>query len=82
MCKSSIMFNSLSWDDKMYLLWFESTYLLTRLQGDYKIKLYYLNGFYVELYYNTVRYEIDNAIATSNKHVTDRYLDVIEVHNI
>lgn len=78
----AIDFNSLSYDDKMHQLWFAATYLMTRLDGDYKINLYHLNnGQYVELFYNTKDCVIENAIAVNDKNITDKYVDSIELHN-
>lgn len=71
-------FNRLDFDEKAYYIWNHATYLVAKYVGCHRINLYYLDGFYVQLYYNRDTNKIENIEATMNRNVVDEYLDVFE----
>ncbi len=76
------LFNCLSFDEKSKLVWLKATLLLSKTEGNTRTNIYYLEGFYIQLFYNTQRMFIDKIEATDSKEVIDEYLDQVELSSL
>lgn len=75
-------FNSLCFDEKAWHVWHSATFLIVRQNSQYRVNLYYLNGYYIQLWYNVHRNRIDKIAATRSDRVVEPYLKLIEVKGI
>jgi hypothetical protein len=53
-----------------------------RVNGDFRMKLYLINDFYVELYYNATRLQIGKMISISTEEVVELYYDQIDISDV
>jgi len=53
-----------------------------RVNGDLRIKLYLVNDFYVELFYNATRLQIGRMISLSLEEVAELYNDHIDISDV
>ncbi len=72
-------FNLYSYDTQIKLLRHSGTYLLGRTTTSYRILLYELNGFYVEMWYTMAAGEICRIEIMDNNETLDLYLANIEL---
>jgi hypothetical protein len=75
-------FNTLGFDEKAWHVWHHATFLIVRQNSQYRVNLYHMNGFYIQLWYNVHRNRIDKIAATTSQRVIDPYLKLIEVKGI
>jgi hypothetical protein len=76
------LFNCLSFDEKSKLVWLKATLLLSKTEGNTRTNIYYMDGFYIQLFYNVQRTFIENIEATESKDVIDGYLDQVELSSL
>ncbi|MBN1651107.1 MAG: hypothetical protein JW857_07255 [Bacteroidales bacterium] len=75
-------FQELSIIQKMVLIMDKGYTLLARKEGPLSIKLFELNGFFVEVRYHLIDNKIISVEMVSLDDVTDDYLDNIHIENI
>lgn len=72
-------FNQMNFDEKAWHVWHKATFLIVRNSRNYRVNLYYLNGFYIQLWYHITRNKIDRISATESPRVVDTFLKMIEL---
>ena len=75
-------FNKLEFDEKSKVVWLDSTFIITKIDDQIKKNLYYYNGYYIELFYNMNKMQIEKIEASDKKNVIDEYLEEIELNEI
>ncbi len=62
-------FNGLDEKGKGDVVFSQGTFIDDRAEGEYKVQLYRVHGFYVEVYYHAVRNSVDRyrAFITANQ---------------
>ena len=56
--------------------------LQVRDDGDFRIKLYLIGDFFVELWYSTKKVQINKLVSLSEEDVMDIYLDLIDITDL
>ena len=79
---SVIKFNTLGFDEKAWHVWHDATFLIVRQNKSYRVNLYFLNNYYIQLWYHVKNNRIEKIAATHSKKVVDRYLGLIEVSKL
>ncbi len=79
---SEEQFNLMNFDSKAWHVWHHATFIIVRQNRQYRVNLYYLNGYYIQLWYNVKRNKIDKISATQSNRVLNSYLDLIELKNL
>ena len=79
---SVIKFNTLDFDEKAWHVWHHATYLIVRQNKIYRVNLYHLNDYYIQLWYNVKKNRIEKIAGTPSLKVMDAYLKLIEVNNL
>ena len=51
-------FNALNFDEKAWHVWHHANFLMIRQNSYYRVNLYYLNGYYIQLWYHVKRNRI------------------------
>ncbi len=69
----------LSMDEKGGFLFSEGSYIAVRDYYNYKVQLYSLNGFYVEVWYNPVTNSIDKIESLKSEKTLKLYLSDIDI---
>jgi hypothetical protein len=72
-------FNILNFDEKAWHVWHHAVYMIVRQNKLYRVNLYHLNGYYIQLWYNVKRNRIDKIAATTSIKVLNAYLPLIKV---
>lgn len=72
-------FNQMNFDEKAWHVWHKATYLIVRQNEDYRVNLYYMNGYYIQLFYNIMQNKIERISATASHKVIDNFLEMIEL---
>jgi hypothetical protein len=75
-------FNSLSFDEQAWHVWHHATFMIVRQNKQYRVNLYYMNGFYIQLWYHVKKNRIDKIGATYSTSVMNPYLRLIELKDI
>ena len=70
-------FNILDFDEKAWHVWHHATFLIVRYNSKFRVNLYHLNGYYIQLWYNVKQNRIEKIAATPSKKVINPYLRVI-----
>lgn len=76
------IFNSLTFDEKAWHVWHHATFMIVRQNKQYRVNLYYFNGYYIQLWYHVKRNRIDKIAATPSNKVIDPYLNLIDLDDI
>ena len=77
-----IKFNTLDFDEQAWHVWHHATFLIVRQNKSYRVNLYFLNDYYIQLWYHVKKNRIEKIAATPSKRVIDPYLSLIEVSNL
>jgi hypothetical protein len=72
-------FNDLSMDEKGKILFSKGSYIAVRDYYNYKVQLYGLKGFYVEVWYHPKMNNIDKIEALNDEKSLNLYLSDIEI---
>jgi hypothetical protein len=72
-------FNQLNFDEKAWHVWHRATFLIVRQSKNYRINLYHMNGYYIQLFYHVTRNKIERIAATPSHKVVNNYLPMIEL---
>ena len=75
-------YNALPEVDKANICWNEGTYLTLRTEGQYKINLYSLYNFFVEMWYDPVENKITKLRTFSSRHQLGDYLDNLDIEKL
>lgn len=75
-------FNTLGFDEKAWHVWHDATFLIVRQNKSCRVNLYYLNHYYIQLWYDVKQNRIEKIAATLSKKVVDPYLKLIEINQI
>ncbi|MEP7263440.1 MAG: hypothetical protein ABI772_03025 [Bacteroidota bacterium] len=75
-------FNTLDFDEKAWHVWHHATFLIVRQNNKYRVNLYYLNGYYIQLWYNVKKNRIEKIAATPSSAVINPYLKLIHLEDI
>lgn len=76
---SAEQFNTLDFDSKAWHIWHKATFLMVRQNRKYRVNLYHLNGYYIQLWYHMRQNRIDKIAATPSNRVIDPYLRLIVI---
>lgn len=71
-------FNGLAEDEKANAVW-SGTFLADREENTLKIQLYYVNSFYVEVFYDSVAHRILRFRAFASRNLLTPYLAQIKL---
>lgn len=72
-------FNNLNTDEKAWYLWHGATFLHVYENRKHRINLFYLNNYYIELWYNLDGNNIDNIGAFTSLDRLKPFLDRINI---
>ena len=75
-------FNLLNFDEQAWHVWHHATFMIVRQNKQYRVNLYYMNGYFIQLWYHVKRNRIDKIGATPSKKVLDAYLPLINVKDL
>lgn len=75
-------FNTLTFDEKAWHVWHHATFMIVRQNSQYRVNLYYMNGYYIQLWYHVKRNRIDKIAATPSTKVLDAYLKNIFIDDL
>ena len=75
-------FNQLHINDRANHLWKYGVYLISRVESEFKIALYQLNNYYVEVYYNFMDSGIEEIKAFKSIPPLSPYFDLIDMAKI
>ncbi len=75
-------FNALNFDEKAWHIWHHATFLIVRQNKTYRVNLYHLNEYYIQLWYNVKKNRIEKIAATESNKVIDPYLKNISMQNL
>ncbi len=73
-------FNLLPINNQAAYTWENGTYLASRFEEDYSINLYWVDKFFVEVYYDHMGNFIDKIRSFKSKKCLTPYLDKIELN--
>ena len=76
------VFQNLSIEQQMILIMDSASTLLVRREENLSIKLFELDGFFVEVKYNTLEKKIETVSVVELNDVTDDYLANIHIENL
>lgn len=72
-------FNAMDFDQKAMEVWQKGTPLISREENGMKSSLYSLDGYFVQVFFNLLKMEIERIEATDFGEVADFYLEKIEL---
>jgi hypothetical protein len=75
-------FNTLNFDEKAWHVWHHATFMIVRQNKRYRVNLYYMNGYYIQLWYHVKLNRIDKIAATPSKAVLNPYLEHIHLDDL
>lgn len=76
-------FDSYTWNIKLYVTLNLGKCIDTRLENNqYRISLYHLKDFYVEIYHNIRRNHIERAESVTEDFVLNNYVDMKELREL
>jgi hypothetical protein len=79
---SASNFNDLGFDEKAWHVWHHATFLMVRQNKKFRVNLYFLNGYYIQLWYNVRRNKIEKIAATQSQRVVNPYLCLIRLKDL
>jgi len=77
-----IKFNALDFDEQAWHVWHHATFLIVRQNKSYRVNLYHLNDYYIQLWYHVKKNRIEKIAATYSGRVIDPYLKHIEINKM
>jgi len=75
-------FNVLNFDEKAWHVWHHANFLMVRQNSYYRVNLYYMNGYYIQLWYHVKRNRIAKIAATRSNRIVDAYLQNISIDEL
>jgi hypothetical protein len=75
-------FNTLNFDEQAWHVWHHATFMIVRQNKQYRVNLYYMNGYYIQLWYHVKRNRIDRIAGTVSNKVLDPYLKNIQIEDL
>jgi hypothetical protein len=72
-------FNEMNIDEKSYYLWHGATFLHVYEKSGYRVNLFFMNDYYIELHYNIETNKIDRIRAFTSVHCLEPFLDNIRI---
>jgi hypothetical protein len=75
-------FNELSLDEKAWYLWHGATFLHVYENGGYRINLFHLNDYYIELWYHKAGNKVDTIRAFTSTELLEPFLKNIDISRI
>jgi len=75
-------FNVLNFDEKAWHVWHHANFIMVRQNSCYRVNLYYLNGYYIQLWYHVIRNRIAKIAATKSNRIVDAYLQNISINEL
>jgi hypothetical protein len=72
-------FNILSVDEKAWYLWHGATFLHVYENGRYRVNLFHLKNFYIELWYDLEANNINKIDAFTSTDLLQPFLDRIDI---
>jgi hypothetical protein len=79
---SEELFNTLNFDEKAWHVWHHATFMIVRQNKEFRVNLYFLNGYFVQLWYHVKRNRIDKIAATKSNRVLKPYLSLIDIEKL
>jgi hypothetical protein len=70
-------FNLLDFDEKAWHVWHHADFLMVRQNKKFRVNLYHLNGYYIQLWYHVKQNRIEKIAATPSAKVVNPYLRLI-----
>ena len=75
-------FNELTLDEKAWHLWHGATFLHVYEKPVHRINLFFLNDYYIELWYHKDGNKVDTIKAFTTQDLLDPFLENIHIHQI
>ncbi|HEX5001623.1 MAG TPA: hypothetical protein VFW78_03940 [Bacteroidia bacterium] len=75
-------FNCLNMDEKAWYLWHGATFLSVFEKAGYRINLFHLNDYYIELWYNISENKVDHIRAFRSLDLLDPFLATIDIESL
>ena len=75
-------FNSLTLDEKAWYLWHGSTFLHVYEKTGYRINLFFLNDYYIELWYHKESNKVENIRAFTSVDLLEPFLSNIDISQV
>lgn len=75
-------FNVLNFDEKAWHIWHHANFMIVRQNKQYRVNLYHMNGYYIQLWYHVKKNRIDKISATKSERVIKPYLSLISINNL
>ena len=75
-------FNCLSLDEKAWYLWHGATFLHVYEKDEYRINLFYLNDYYIELWYHIEGNKVDVIKGFQSIHLLEPFLNNIDIRRV
>jgi hypothetical protein len=75
-------FNGLNNDEKAWYLWHGAAFLSVYEKAGYRINLFHLNDYYIELWYNISDNKVDHIRAFRTLDLLDPFLDNINIDSV
>ena len=72
-------FNELTTDEKDWHLWHGATFLHVYTTDQYRVNLFHLNDYYIELWYNISGNKVDHIRAFKSIELLAPFLDFIHI---
>ncbi len=79
---SEELFNQLNFDEKAWHVWHHANFMIVRQNKQYRVNLYHMKGYYIQLWYHVKRNRIDKIAATKSNRVIRPYLDLIDINKL
>ncbi len=72
-------FNELNMDEKAWYLWHGASFLHVYQKDKYRINLFYLNDYYIELWYHIDGNKVENIRAFTSIELLEPFLNNISI---
>ena len=75
-------FNELTLDEKAWYLWHGATFLHVYEKSKYRVNLFHLNDYYIELWYHMEGNKVDSIKAFKSADLLEPFLQNIHIDNL
>jgi len=75
-------FNELTLDEKAWYLWHGATFLHVYEKSRYRVNLFYLNDYYIELWYHMDGNKVDSIKAFKSLEFLEPFLENIQIDKL
>ena len=75
-------FNELTLDEKAWYLWHGATFLHVYENSQYRVNLFYLNNYYIELWYHMKGNKVDQIRAFKSMSLLEPFLKNIQLDGL